>query len=212
MAVGGNNIQWADTFPEDLVPVVLNLIVCGWPKLLPVAPDAWEEATTRKLREVLRYEKNFRMLPFSIWPESSETDPSSGKEIGRIDLRFLHGHREDVYLSFECKRLNYSDRSGKTHANFSEYTGDGGMMCYITQKYSKGLPHGGMIGYVLNGDLAGAKVGVKKSMEKNRAKLNLKVNSSLSKSSHFPSDKRLAESVHDVCGTEMTIYHIFLAN
>lgn len=212
MAVGGNISLWADTFPDNLLPVVLDLIVQSWPAVLPVASDAKEEPTTRRLREVLRREKDLRQLPFTIWPESSETDPTSGKETGRIDLRFLHGYREDVYLSFECKRLYYLTASGRTEANVSEYTGKDGMLCYVSQQYSKGLPHGGMIGYILNGSLSRAKKRVEKSIDRNRVKLKLKAGTLLEKSRHAPSNPHLAESIHLIFGNKMTIYHVLLEN
>lgn len=212
MAFAGDNSQWLGFFRESLIPEVLALILQGWGDMPLVGPDAKEVETTRRLREVLRQIKQLRRLPFTIWPESSETNPATGREIGRLDLRFLHGYREDVYLSFECKRLYYQDDGGKRHANVSAYTGKDGLMCYITQKYGRGLRHGGMIGYVLDGDIPKAKAQINRSMGNHRERLRLLSNPPLQDCAYFPTDNRCAESLHKISDMHMTIYHILLAN
>lgn len=212
MAFGGDTSQWADTFPDSLIPDVLQLILDGWERMPPAPSEAKEEATTRQLREILRQSRDLRGLPFSIWPESTETDPSCGREIGRIDLRFVHGYREEVHLAFECKRLYYAKSDGTRVANTSEYTGDDGMMCFVTGKYSRGLPHGGMIGYVLDGNVTKAKTAINKSIRKNSARLKLTSDPPLCASLYFPKENRIAESKHDIRSRTVTIFHVLLAN
>jgi len=156
--------------------------------------------------------KSLRALPFAIRPESLLIDPDSGKQIGRIDLLFTHGDNEDLYLSFECKRLYYSTAKGKIVPGVDKYSGNGGMMCYITEQYSPSLPHGGMIGYVLNGNLSKARTAIEKRINEQRGELNLTRPEPLLDCSYFPGDKRLAESAHVINGRAMTIFHILLAN
>lgn len=212
MAFGGDTSQWADTFPESLIPDVLQLILEGWDAIRPVQSDAREEPITRRLRESIRRAKNHRKLPFTVWPEASETDLSTGKEIGRIDLLFLHGHREDVYLSFECKRLYYDDGRGGFPANVSKYTGNDGMMCFVTEKYSRGLPHGGMIGYILNQSLENAREMIEKSMGVNSNPLCLQTDPPFTACVYFPNDPRVLESSHRINHRTMVLYHVLLPN
>lgn len=212
MAFGGDNSQWSGHFPDDLIPDVLQLILGGWEQLRPVAPDAKEVPVTLRLCATMRNLKALRDSLFAIRPESLVLDPETGKELGRIDLEFTHGDNEDIYFAFECKRLYYQASDGKIRANVSEYTGNGGMMCFITQQYSRGLPHGGMIGYVLNGNVAQTKTAIRKSIEKNRSTLRLKPNTTLGKCALLPRDSHVAESLHIVGNRDMTIYHVLLAN
>ena len=86
-------------------------------------------------------------------PEAQETDPTFGTQLGRNDIRFLpapHRHR-DVFFTAECKRLHVQTASGsKRLAN--KYVTDG-MQRFVDGEYSKGVPCGGMIGYVMDNDL-----------------------------------------------------------
>ena len=210
MAFEGDFALWADFFPNGLIPEILEAILKCWDRLREPQSDEHEEPITRRLREELRTEKDCRQLPFTVWPESSETDPVSGREIGRIDLRFLHGYREDVYLAFECKRLRIMTQTGEMRANTSEYVGENGMMRHVSGKYSQGLKDGGMIGYVMYGRVSDAKVGVKRAILKAAKDLLLSTGTSLEPSGHHPKEARIAESRHVLPDRLLLIHHIFL--
>lgn len=210
MGVAGDSSLWLDFFPNHLMGDVLELLVTCWQSLAKPAPNEHEEPITRRYREALCKEKTARRLPFSIWPESSETELVTGKELGRIDLRFLHGHREDVYLAFECKRLRIPRDSG-LDKNTSQYVGEEGMMRHITGKYSKGLSDAGMIAYVMDGDAKQAKTDIRASVARKKLELMLKPNTKLGASRHCPADERVAETQHDLGGRELVIHHLFLA-
>lgn len=91
-------------------------------------------------------------------------DADTGEELGRIDLCLLYGHEESVYFAFECKRLNVPFPSGmKSLAG--EYVGSQGMMCFVTGKYADGHEHGGMIGFVMSGDVGTAIQAVRHAIE-----------------------------------------------
>lgn len=73
-------------------------------------------------------------------PES--TDGIEGKQRARVDIvveRTGRGPRPQFH--FEAKRLNRSDST-------SEYVGADGMGCFLSGKYAKNEPDGGMLGYV----------------------------------------------------------------
>lgn len=210
MATVGDASLWADLFPDHLIPNILELVVKTWQSFQKPRPLDHEVLISMRFREALRGEKDLHKLPFTIWPESSETDPITGKEIGRIDIRFLHGWRESVYFAFECKRLRIP-YSSRMQSNTGEYVGTNGMMRFITGKYSKGLVSGGMIGYVMDGNLSAAVPAVKKTIDKNREDLRLAFGSSLTSSSMMPKERTVKETNHDLETREFAIYHVFLA-
>ncbi len=210
MAIIGNASLWADLFPDHLVPDILGLVVTTWQRFKKPQPNDLEVPITRRFREELVREKSNRELPFSIWPESSETDPETGKEIGRIDIRFLHGYREDVYFAFECKRLRVPYKSG-IRSNASEYVGVDGMMCFITGKYGKALVSGGMIGYVMDSDVRTAIQSVKKAIHRNCTILCLVQNTGLSSCSIMSNEQIIKETRHNLTNRRFTIYHVFVA-
>ncbi len=210
MAIIGDASQWADLFPDNLIPDILGLVITTWQRFKKPHRNDLEVPITRRFREELVMEKDHRYLPFSIWPESSETDPKTGKEIGRIDIRFLHGYKENVYFAFECKRLRVPYKSG-IRSNASEYVGVDGMMCFITGKYSRGLFSGGMIGYVMISDVRAAIQSVKKAISRNYTMLCLIRNTGLSSCSIMSNEKIIKETRHNLPNQRFTIYHVFLA-
>lgn len=212
MAFGGDTSKWGNTFPENFVPDVLQLILDAWRQMKSVKCDAKENQITLQLCAVMRKLKFLRNSMFAIRPEMLVLDLESGKELGRIDLQFTHGDQEELYFAFECKRLYYQDSNKKVHANVSEYTGSAGIMCFVTEKYSRGLPHGGMIGYVLSGSLAKALTPLQKSMETNRTSLCLTSTPALLPCAHCPNQPGVLESSHNVNGRSMVLYHVLLPN
>ena len=61
---------------------------------------------------------------------------------------------EGVYFCLECKRLNVT-KSGSTRSYATEYVIHG-MMRFVTGQYASQVQHGGMLCYVLDGNVAGA--------------------------------------------------------
>ena len=110
---------------------------------------------TRKLKHELRHDRTLRDLPLRIAREFTLDDPDTGEELGRIDLCWLHGHHDEAYLAFECKRLNVSFASGK-RSLAGDYVGEKGMERFLSGKYSAGHEDAGMLGYVMDGKVAGA--------------------------------------------------------
>lgn len=210
MATVGDASLWADVFPDRLIPNILELVVTTWQTFQKPQPLDHEVPISRRFGEALRREKDLHELPFTIWAESSETDPNTGKEIARIDIRFLHGWREGVYFAFECKRLRIP-YSSRMQSNTGEYVGANGMMRFITGKYGKGLTSGGMIGYIMDGNLRAAVPSVKKAIDKNRTDLCLVFGSSLDSSSMRPRKQAVKETRHDLAKREFAIHHVFLA-
>ena len=90
---------------------------------------------------------------------------------GSIDFVLTVGDDEDVYLAYECKRLNvpYAARVRNLCVPYVE----DGLMRFVIGKYSSGLPMAAMIGYVMNGDNGKARKGLRKAMKARTATLGL---------------------------------------
>ena len=92
---------------------------------------------------------------FQIRTQVVELDPMPGEDLGRMDIVFIPlVPREDIYFCLESKRLNVV-KDGETRAYASEYV-TFGMLRFVTGQYSKAVRHGGMIAYVLDGNLSRA--------------------------------------------------------
>jgi hypothetical protein len=88
-----------------------------------------------------------------------------------IDFVLTVGDDEDVYVAYECKRLNVPYRTGVSNL-CGEYVKDG-LMRFVTGQYSNGLPLAMMIGYVMNGNNGRARQGLRRAMKARTATLGL---------------------------------------
>jgi hypothetical protein len=208
MAYSGKPDPRAYLFPADLVPEVIDLVLDSWTTFRPPAPADLEVPITHRFCAHLRRHRDRSRLPFNIVSESDELAVCTGEQLGRIDLRLVHGYRDEVYFAFECKRLNTVIK-GKRSSLAGDYV-DKGMMRFIVGTYGKGLDKGGMVGYVMDGKLDDAILAVKHAIDKRRAKLWMAGADSLETSSLMPKEKRVKESKHPQGGSMFVIHHIFL--
>lgn len=93
------------------------------------------------------------------------TTPSS------IDFVLTVGDDEEVYLAYECKRLNVT--YGTRVRNYCGTYVDDGLMRFVSGQYAKGLPMATMIGYVMNGNNTTARRGLRRVMKLRAAALRL---------------------------------------
>lgn len=206
MAVIGDAELWSDLFPDRLIPQILSLVLDVWTAWEEPESNALEVPITRRFRARLRQDKNLRRLPVRIERESPEDSFDSGKEIGRIDLRFCHGYREEVYFAFECKRLNL--RRGKKRQSLATEYVDDGLMRFVDGRYAQGLHSGGMLGYVMDGDVPAATRSVQRSTVARRERLRL-VGSGLAECALKPESDQVRETIHRL-EPELRIFHVFL--
>ena len=80
-----------------------------------------------------------------------------------IDFVLTVGDDEDVYLAYECKRLN-ATYAARVRNLCVPYVKDG-LMRFVTGQYSNGLPMAMMIGYVMNGNNGSARKGLSRVMK-----------------------------------------------
>lgn len=209
MVCCGDPDLWADLFPENLVPDIIDLVVNTWGDFPSPAADELEVPITRRFCCELIKRQEARLLPFRIEPESSVLDVDLAEEKGRIDIRLSHGYRHNVYFAIECKRLNVFSK-GKRRSLAGEYV-DEGMTRFVTGKYAKDLDKGAMVGYVMDGKLGDAIKSVQVSIEGRRSELRMTRGATLMPSTIRPKLQQVKQTEHKQGKTALLIHHIFLS-
>jgi len=206
--------QWGDLFPQELIPEIIELVTTTWKTFKKPSRLDHEISISKTFIKKLQQEKNRQdSLPFKIRPELVIYGTEENKDTdGRMDICFdyVDTIREEVYFTFECKRLRIPYKSG-LDTNNSKYTNEQGMMCFITGKYSEGLPCGGMIGYVMDGKTEKAILSVGKIIKNKRLALKLAKDTGLERSSVMGDSQNVRETRHILNERKFTIHHIFLA-
>jgi hypothetical protein len=193
LAIEGAPNEWVD-FIDSMVPDILRLVIAGWEEMPRPSPDDHEDHITNALCMKVRQHRAARELPFQVHPQFVELEPANDEKLGRLDIVFMPlVNREDIYFCLECKRLNVI-KDGKPRSYASEYVSFG-MIRFVTGQYSKAVRHGGMAGYVLNGNVAAAPGGF--------------ITSSL-----IPDEARARETHHHRFKSKeiFCIHHVFIGN
>jgi hypothetical protein len=235
----GDASLWRPLFPDDLMPQILDLVVDTWTRFCRPKSTEKETWISEQFCRALRASKLSKKLPFHIsleypalgsidsgftliqpicqeenasefgdiethWQEDKE------KEKGRIDIVFSHGYREDVYFSLECKRLNVASNS-KSKSLAGEYVTQG-LKRYAEEKYAKGLDKGGMIGYVMDGNVHRAIASVDGKVREHRISLRIPLaEDGLRDSSLQPVLNNVRETRHVFDSGQFVVHHVFLA-
>jgi hypothetical protein len=205
----GNPNQWSDIFPAQFIPQILKLIVDTWSKCPKPNASDYEDPITEKFVTALRQSKLYHNLPFFINYQFYEISSQPPERSGRIDICFSPGSSEHVYFAFECKRLRYVDNSG-FRSNTSEYVGRDGMMCFVTGKYASKMSCGGMLGYVMDGDISAAISSVEKALMKGRHHIRVVGTQVWKVPKGAPIGGIVKQSKHQLRNRIFTIYHVFL--
>lgn len=208
----GDVDTWAEVFPQDLVPRIIDLVWMTWETFAKPSATEHEVPITRRFRCALKQAKDYIRLPVRIDREPTEDDPDTAQELGRIDLRFSPAGSalEQVYFAFECKRLNAME-NGTRRPRAAEYVNEG-MMRFITGQYAASMRHGGMIGYVLDGDCEHAIRLVGQNIVANRSALRMQNGAGLAGSSLRQDNSMIRETTHDLGRSELfRLHHLFLS-
>lgn len=201
--------DWADLI-DTLVPDILNLVISTWEEMPSPNSDAREDPTTEEFSRWLRRSRDGGMLPFQIHVQMVELGPGAGGDQGRMDIVFLPLiPREDVYFCLECKRLNVV-YAGGVRPYASEYLTHG-MLRFIRGQYASQVRNGGMLGYVLDGDVAQAIRNVSSLIAQRYKELQMQAPGAMTRSSILPRDTRLRETRHvrPLETKTFLIHHIF---
>jgi hypothetical protein len=98
---------------------------------------------------------------------------------------------------------------GKRSSLAGKYVEEG-MARFVTGQYAQGLDKGGMVGYVMDGQLDDAILAVKDAVESRRKLLKMAKKATLDESSLRPNDKQVKETEHRQAKRPFLIHHIFL--
>lgn len=165
------------------------------------------------LCRVLMQNRTARGLMFQIRTQVEELDPMPGENLGRLDIAFIPlVPREDIYFCLENKRLNIL-KNRKLRTNASEYVRLG-MLRFVTGQYSRMVRHGGMLGYVLDGNISGAMTNVEANISRRHEELRMISHSALfQQSSVLIGDSRIRETHHQRAHETFIfrIHHMFVS-
>lgn len=195
MNIIGTPDEWVNLI-DTLVPDVLGLILSTWKTMPPLEPDAREDPTTEDLCRRLRQNRDSSSLPFRIDIQMVELEPQAGEDQGRMDIAFSPPvPREDIYFCLECKRLNVAQNDGSIRPYTAEYI-QHGMFRFTRGQYSKKVRHGGMLAYVLDGNVTKAMENVSSIIKKKFKELGMTAPGEMTVSSTRPSECGLRETNH----------------
>ena len=194
MRVAGTAADWINLI-DSLVPDIIRLVLDTWAAMPPPASNALEDPTSEALCRCLRTGRNRCDLPFNIYLQLVELDPAAGEDQGRMDIVFaLLVPREHIYFCLECKRLNVRE-TGAVRPYASEYVRHG-MLRFVRGQYAAHVRHGGMLGFVLDGDVPSAMTNVEANIRAQCEELGMDPPGAFRVSGIYPEDGRIRETHH----------------
>lgn len=215
MSIEGAGNKWAGVI-EDQAPKLLKLVAAAWKRIPPGSPDEKEDDITKRLCLALQRSRTARKLMFYVHPQVVELDSETGEEFGRMDIAFYPTNqpwvpREDIYFCLECKRLNVI-KNGKPRGYWSEYVSLG-MARFVTGQYSRVVRHGAMIGYVRDGDVAGAMDQVEENIKSRHKELEMDAPGTFVSNGFLPRTATARETHHRRPRDKYVfrLHHLFMA-
>jgi hypothetical protein len=206
----GSPTEWIDLV-DSQVPVILALVIEAWEAMPLPAGDELEDTVTEVLCRFLRTSRSSRNLPLRIDTQLVELDPAAGQDQGRMDIVFSPMvPREDIYFCLECKRINVRGEAA-VRPYFVEYVRFG-MLRFVRGQYANSVRFGGMLAFVLNGDIAGAIAGVDDNIRRLHGDLLMDDPHSFSASTVLPDEPRARETKHrrGYNSKPFVIHHLFM--
>jgi hypothetical protein len=208
--------EWVPLFPDEEVPFILAAVLRSGARLKKLNHIERENDLSDRLRDLLEADQEFRSRPVELFREVPLYDRKRAKQkqLGRSDLMFLYSTgiaKPWPYFVLESKRLHVTFQSGWKSLVGEYVTGQQGMMCFIQERYSRGLESGGMLGYVFDGKVEQALASIGTSVASNLEKLKCSRVSGLTLSSVLKGDFQVSESSHSLPSRNFKIYHVFLA-
>ena len=167
MIVGdaGDWLQKFRGYDDRFVPRI-NMIVKGCVESLGDNP--LEDQITVNLVERLAKDpvtrRLFHHVEYQFEPTRIDAN-GVATSLGSIDMAAHIEWDRKTYLAYECKRLNVVN--GTTTASLATPYVKEGVLRFVTEQYSEGLPVGCMLGYVLDGDLVNAKPKIHAALKAN---------------------------------------------
>lgn len=203
-----------DVLPDDYRVDIFSLVDTAWPMVKLPHTKRHEPRITGLLQLAMKdlneacHQGN---SPFSIREDVKIRDPKTGKEVERMDLgiwlnqHYIKGERP--YFVFESKKLNISE----WESNAYDYVGDEGMGHLLAGGYTSELDFSGMLGFVMDGNVASAKRSVEKQLANKSAELRLHGEAKIHSSTFMPKGSPHGETHHHNGSKATVLFHMFLA-
>ena len=205
--VVGDPTEWADKFRSVNIRF-LHCVNTVWFNCISNLPgQPYEDAITINLVDNLLKNHEARKLfywleyqfePFGYTPEGEVYSK------GKIDMALLLDRERELYIAYECKRLNINYKD-KTLSLATPYVKEG-LTRFVDEKYAATLPVGCMLGYVIDGNTTNAKSKIYSAINENKSDIKLKV-----KPSSLPSIGRMkrfsSRHIRTICNLEIEILH-----
>jgi hypothetical protein len=197
-------------FLDDFAGEVLRLIVHAWEKMQIPSEVNMENRITALLRDKIKECCNPDFIHFVSMVEQI-TDSDDGTELGRNDLLFypVRHQRQTIFFTVECKRLHTP-----TATLIGEYVKEGMMRFLIEgnpKQYSRNLPCGAMVGYVLDGDTPKAFASVCKKITEHKSALRIfSENAFQTPSRHLKNYTFSADTYHTRENKSFSLHHVLL--
>lgn len=207
----GNFDPFAQAFPNDLVPSVIDLMLKEWPNApRPTANPLENRITHRFVGHLQRVMRNYDMPLFSFEYRPKVPDPDSDSESGELDIKVRSfSPHPDAFLVLECKRLNVETDTG-FNSRAGEYVGAEGMGCFISGQYESGGNIGGMLGYVMTRTIEGAVSSINQQLEIHHKKLHIQRPYILQGSAILPNEPQVKQTTHKLSDGDFEIVHVLV--
>lgn len=190
---------------------VIQYILAAWQAMTLHRSVRHEPCITALLSDELNAAFEAEEREWFAIPEVQETDPTFGTQLGRNDIRFFpapHRHRR-VFFTAECKRLHVRIKSGFKHLA-DKYVTEG-IQRFVDGEYSKGVPCGGMVGYVMDNDLDAAFRRVRAEMVARRRPLRISTpHTDTVPSSALPAYPHSADTSHRRSDGDFLLHHVLV--
>ena len=201
-------------FDASYLAEIISATARAWGRIKKPKPAELEDQITFRLFACIFHDAEFRELPYDVATQHWLAGPN-GQRLGRLDLHFKHRHSRRDYFAFEAKRLHVKYPGGKRSTEYPTYVGDAGMKAFLVEQYSEGLPAGGMLAYVMDGQTDKAWGGLAKRIEARRKTLRLMkdtifARSSLSTAVSGTPGAHLGETEHNLKTRRFRILHLIL--
>jgi hypothetical protein len=154
----------------------------------------------------------FGIKHFEFHPEVGELDEKENDIIGNHDIKvtgislgIIGEADEDIYFSFECKRLNNHLQ------NTSEYINNG-IKRYVKKQYSSKMPIAGMMGFIEEKTPEFFVNQIKRKLSKLNDNKIIITKQTLKTYDIYPDFKNLYNSIHNkIDNSEIQIYHFMFS-
>jgi hypothetical protein len=199
-----------ELFPGGLAGQVMGHVLETWKSFSLHQKVKLENRINASFCEALKKASEDAGRTWIIVPEYPINDPVLGVQKGRIDLCFIppNHHGQKVFFTLECKRLRVRTKSGLSH--YADRYVSKGVLKFVISQYSANHPCGGMLGYVMDGQLDEAFESVKREVEKSKYDLKMQKKPTCSPSSALPDYQYGMDTFHLRTDGEFTLHHLLV--